>query len=66
MLLTDRGRALVSSLPIDRLLTETDDPFTSQDDGPDRPRDVGQTVRHLGTARGLSSDESAAVKILTA
>ncbi|MDA9448258.1 Qat anti-phage system TatD family nuclease QatD [Bradyrhizobium sp. CCBAU 21360] len=71
MLQTDRGRALVSSLPIDRLLTETDGPFTSQGDGPARPRDVGQTVRHLATARGLSSAESAAVvlrnlKILTA
>jgi len=61
MLLTDRGRALVSSLPIDRLLTETDGPFTSQGDGPARPRDVGETVRHLATARGLSSEESAAL-----
>jgi TatD DNase family protein len=61
MLLTDRGRALVSSLPIDRLLTETDGPFTAQGGGPARPRDVGQTVRSLATARGLSSEETAAV-----
>ena len=60
MLMTDRGKALVSSLPIDRLLTETDGPFTSASDGPARPRDVGQTVRHLATAKGLSSEDSAA------
>ncbi|MCG2665735.1 Qat anti-phage system TatD family nuclease QatD [Bradyrhizobium sp. GCM10023182] len=61
MLATDRGRALVTSLPIDRLLTETDGPFTSQGADPARPRDVGQTVKQLATTRGISSEESAAV-----
>ncbi|MBR0688542.1 TatD family hydrolase [Bradyrhizobium manausense] len=61
MLTTDRGRALVSSLPIDRLLTETDGPFTSQGEAPARPRDVGQTVRQLAAARGLTVEDSAAV-----
>ncbi|WP_316186208.1 MULTISPECIES: Qat anti-phage system TatD family nuclease QatD [unclassified Bradyrhizobium] len=61
MLKTDRGRALVSSLPIDRLLTETDGPFTAYGEGPARPRNVGQTVKQLATARGLSSEETAAV-----
>ncbi|UPK24181.1 Qat anti-phage system TatD family nuclease QatD [Bradyrhizobium sp. 195] len=61
MLQTDRGRALVSSLPIDRLLTETDGPFTSEGDGPARPCDVATAVRHLAMARGISSEESAAV-----
>ena len=61
MLQSDRGRALVSSLPEDRLLTETDGPFTSQGGGPARPRDVRQARKLLGTTRGLSTDESAAV-----
>ncbi|MDN4982144.1 TatD family hydrolase [Bradyrhizobium sp. WYCCWR 13022] len=61
MLATDRGRALVTSLPIDRLLTETDGPFTSQGADPARPRDVGQTVKQLAATRGISSEESAAV-----
>ncbi|HTI88653.1 MAG TPA: Qat anti-phage system TatD family nuclease QatD [Alphaproteobacteria bacterium] len=61
MLQTDRGRALVSSLPIERLLTETDGPFTSDGDRPARPRDVATAVRLLATARGISSEESAAV-----
>jgi TatD DNase family protein len=61
MLATDRGRALVSSLPIDRILTETDGPFTSQGANPARPRDVGRTVKLLSTARGLSIEATAAV-----
>ena len=60
MLMTDRGKALVSSLPIDRLLTETDGPFTSGIDGPARPRDIGQTISRLATAKGLSSEDGAA------
>ncbi len=70
MLQSDRGRTLVSSLPEDRLLTETDGPFTSEGGDPARPRDVGQAVKLLGKTRGLSPDESAAIvlrnlKILT-
>jgi hypothetical protein len=61
MLQSDRGRTMVSSLPEDRLLTETDGSFTSEGGDPARPRDVGQTVRLLGTTRGLSPDESAAL-----
>jgi TatD DNase family protein len=61
MLMTDRGKALVSSLPIDRLLTETNGPFTSAGDGLAHPRDVEQTVGHLARAKGLSSEDSEAV-----
>jgi TatD DNase family protein len=61
MLRSDRGRTLVSSLPEDRLLTETDGPFTSEGNVPARPRDVGQAVKLLGVARGLSADQSAAI-----
>jgi TatD DNase family protein len=61
MLASDRGRALVSSLPVDRILTETDGPFTSEGNGPARPRDVGRAVTLLGAAKGLSPDQSADV-----
>jgi TatD DNase family protein len=61
MLQSDRGAVLVSSLPEDRLLTETDGPFTSQGGDPARPRDVEQALKLLGTTRGLSLNESAAV-----
>jgi TatD DNase family protein len=59
MLTTDRGRALVSSLPIDRILTETDGPFTSQGSGPARPRDVGETLTLIGEAKGLPGNQCA-------
>lgn len=61
MLKTDRGRALVSSLPIDRLLTETDGPFTSEGGSPARPRDVRHTLTLLGTAKGIPPDQCADV-----
>jgi TatD DNase family protein len=61
MLTTDRGRVLVSSLPIDRLLTETDGPFTSHGSTPSRPRDVAQTIKHLAAARGLSIEDTASI-----
>ncbi len=61
MLATDRGRALVTSLPIKRILTETDGPFTRRGAEAARPRDVEQTVKLLATAIGMSAEDSAAV-----
>lgn len=61
MLRSDRGRSLISSLPEDRLLTETDGPFTSEGSVPARPRDVGQAVKLLGVVRGMSADRSGTV-----
>jgi TatD DNase family protein len=40
----DRGRAPVTGLPIDRILTETDGPFTQIDGRPSEPADVKTTV----------------------
>ncbi len=61
MLQSERGRTLVSLLPDDRLLTETDGPFTSEGGTPARPRDVGRAVQLLSAARGLSIEESTAM-----
>lgn len=47
MLRTERHRRLVSTLPRDRLLTETDGPFVATGERPARPRDVQQTVKLL-------------------
>lgn len=41
---SDRGRALVTELPINRILTETDGPFTQIDGRPSEPADVKATV----------------------
>lgn len=63
MLSNDRGRALVASIPIDRILTETDGPFTSQGASPARPRDVRQTLTLIGEAKSLPASQCADVVI---
>jgi len=53
---TDKGRALVASLPLDRLLTETDGPFTkSIDNKPSRPADAVQVEAAIARIRGESA-----------
>lgn len=47
MFRTDRHRAMIGALPLDRLLTETDGPFTMVDGRPTRPSDVEGVVRML-------------------
>ncbi|RRH91092.1 TatD family deoxyribonuclease [Mesorhizobium tamadayense] len=48
---SDRGRSLVSDLPIDRILTETDGPFTQVDGRPSEPADVETTVAAIADVR---------------
>jgi len=57
MLYNDRNEVLLKFIPPDRLLTETDGPFTQNGSNPSRPRDVAQTVRALGKLRQLSPDQ---------
>jgi TatD DNase family protein len=51
MLRSDRGRALVADLPIARILTETDGPFTTMDNQPAEPTIVGATVGAIARVR---------------
>ncbi|WP_134166517.1 Qat anti-phage system TatD family nuclease QatD [Paraburkholderia caballeronis] len=53
MLRSPKHRKLVSGLPLERLLTETDGPFVLEDDRPARPRDVVGTVAELATLFGM-------------
>lgn len=48
------GMKLIRNLPSDRLLTETDAPFTTMDDRKAEPRDIAATVERLAIARGVS------------
>ena len=57
MLESDAGRAIVRSLPSERLLTETDAPFTVVDGRPSEPRDVLRTAEALAVVRGVSATE---------
>lgn len=56
MLEHDPGVALVRALPEDRLLTETDAPFTSQGERKSIPYDVVATAQHLVTVRDCSAE----------
>jgi hypothetical protein len=47
MLANEKRGALVKALPLNRLLTETDGPFTQTDNRPSRPSDVGRALDGL-------------------
>lgn len=51
---------MVQAIPLNRMLTETDGPFTRTGDKPSRPADVAHVVEVLGRLRGLSADDAAA------
>jgi TatD DNase family protein len=52
MLLNERGRTLVCSLPPERILTETDGPFTRYQNRQSFPGDIEQTIEMLGAVLG--------------
>ncbi|WP_404825087.1 Qat anti-phage system TatD family nuclease QatD [Mycolicibacterium gadium] len=55
---TAKGRALIASLPIDRILSETDGPFTTANRGaPSCPADVVQVPAEIAKIRGGSADD---------
>ena len=47
MFRNERGRKLIRSLPMDRILTETDGPFIEDQNKPVPPGDVAYTVSLL-------------------
>lgn len=47
MLRSQRGRALVAAMPVDRVLTETDGPFATKNELPLQPADVREVVGEL-------------------
>lgn len=59
MLQKDRLRTLVAMLPLERLLTETDGPFTQCGDRPAKPADVAAVVDRLAHLRGVEASEMA-------
>lgn len=57
MLVTRDGAALINSIPVDRILTETDAPFTDTGNRRSEPRDVSATVAGLAQLLDVSADE---------
>lgn len=61
MLGNDRHVPMVQAIPLDRMLTETDGPFTCTGDRPSRPGDVISVVEELGRMHGLPTSEVASL-----
>jgi len=55
MLDNQRHSAMVAAIPIDRLLTETDGPFTKTGSRPSKPADVAVVVEALGRLHDVPS-----------
>lgn len=53
MLDSERHAAMVQAIPLDRMLTETDGPFTRTGARPSQPSDVAAVVEGLGRLRGV-------------
>ena len=58
MLNGKKGRSLVAAMPRDRVITETDGPFTRQGNNPLMPWDVGQAVAHLAQLWKITDGEA--------
>ncbi len=56
MLRSVKHRALVASLPLDRMLTETDGPFVQAGDKPLTPPDVRNAVQAIAALKELDSE----------
>jgi TatD DNase family protein len=56
MLASPKRQPIVVGLPLDRILTETDGPFTKAGDHPAKPYDVAQTVSSLAGLLQISED----------
>jgi TatD DNase family protein len=61
MLQGEYGRNIATNIPLERLLTETDGPFTSIKNRPMQPADIGSTLETLAQLRGLSVPDLAGV-----
>ena len=57
MLTTATGTSLIKSLPAERLLTETDAPFTEIENRKPQPWDVMAMISRLAQVRNLSVEE---------
>jgi TatD DNase family protein len=58
---SDRGRQLIADLPTERLLTETDGPFTSAGGQPTRPTDVVLAIEAIASVRGSTPNVIGAI-----
>lgn len=60
MLVNEKRAVMTKALPLDRILTETDGPFTRIDARPTRPSDVWIAVEGLAQLHGMSQPDMSA------
>lgn len=63
MLANEKRTAIIKKLPLDRILTETDGPFTQTDGRPARPSDVWVAVDGLAHLHGMPLTDMSAMII---
>lgn len=61
MISSERGRAIVSAIPRERVLTESDGPFAMVGGAPARPTDVRHVINHLATQWKISTEDAEAL-----
>jgi TatD DNase family protein len=61
MLGNERHAPMVQAIPLDRMLTETDGPFTRTGDRPSQPTDVVSVVEELGCLHRLPANDMASL-----
>lgn len=61
MLGNERHAPMVQVIPLDRMLTETDGPFTRTGDRASQPSDVASVVEELGRLNGLPASDVASL-----
>lgn len=59
MLANEKGRDIVATIPLHRLLTETDGPFTFVGNRPARPSDIAALLNQLAVLRSTTPDHLA-------
>jgi len=59
MMKNDKHIKMIRSLPIDRLLTETDGPFTQINGNPSSPTDITDTIKLLSNILEIKEDDIA-------
>lgn len=60
MLNNERHESMVQTIPLERLLTETDGPFTRTGERPSKPSDVALVVQKLGRVYQMPAEQVAA------
>jgi TatD DNase family protein len=58
MLRSEKGRAVIAALPINRVLTESDGPFARTNGASSAPRDIASVVATLGIKWDMTADEA--------